>query len=330
MRAFVTGATGFIGRRLVARLQADGTDVTALVRNETQALPTGVKSVRGDVLTSESFRDAGEGCDRLYHLAAMITFDERKREALIRTNGHGTANVLKAACRWGVARSVVVSSACTMGLSYARESLLDEDSPPTDELERHNPYLASKLAAERAAESAAREHAVVVANPTTVYGPGDWTLNSGALVSRVARSSVMPVPSGGSNVVDVDDVVDGILAVGERGRSGCRYILGGHNLLFREIVSTIADVVGRRPVMVDVPGWARSPMSVAASFAGRLTGSRFLTGQIVSDMFAFKYYSSLLAENELQWRAKRSFRESVERAWEFYLKERLIVAQGKA
>ena len=323
MRALVTGATGFIGSRLVARLCEEGTEVVALSRRPARALPEGARFIAADVLEPDSLARAGDGCGRLYHLAALVTFDPRRREELLRVNGQGTANVLAAARRWGVERCVVVSSAITLGLSASPDTVLDEEARPTEAMARSNPYLASKLEAERMAAEAAGSQSVTIVNPTTVYGPGDWSLNSGTLIRKIARSRVVPVPPGGGNVVDVDDVVAGVLAAGEGGQPGRRYVLGGANLPFTEIFSTIADVVGHRPSWVRLPRWMRGPMAAAAWVAGRLTGNRFLTPQIVGDLFAFKYYSSARAERELGWTPAHAFRESVERAWAFYRSEGL-------
>lgn len=323
MKVLVTGATGFIGRRLVERLHQDRAEVLALVRDSRHGLPEGVRPVYGDILSPESLVDHGQGCDRLFHLAALITFDARKREELIKVNAQGTAVMLEAARRWKVKRSVVVSSGCTIGLSYAAERILAEDAPLDARLLKANPYMESKILAEREALKAADEQEVVVVNPTTVYGPGDWRLNSGALVLMIAGARVLPVPPGGSNVVDVDDVVEGILAAGERGRSGRRYILGGENLTFQQIFRIIAQEVGRSPVKIPIPRWMQKPVSLASWFAGRIFGGRFLTPQIVSDLFAFKFYSSARAQQELGWSPRHSFQESVERAWAFYRQEGL-------
>ncbi|MBI4025878.1 MAG: NAD-dependent epimerase/dehydratase family protein [Verrucomicrobia bacterium] len=320
MKAYVTGATGFIGRRLVEKLRKDGATVIALVRNNRHGLPDGVQTVLGDILEPDSLRESGLGCDRLYHLAALITFDPRRREELLRVNRDGTVNMLSAARRWNVARTVVVSSACTVGLSHAKHHVLDEDSLLADEL-TDNPYLESKLAAERAAVMVAGEQMATVVNPTTVFGPGDRTLNSGTLVLKVARSRILPVPPGGSNVVDVDDVGEGILAAGERGQSGRRYILGGENLTFAQIFDIVGRVVGNRPITIPVPGWMRMPMAGAARAAGWICSSRFLTPEIINGVFAYKCYSSRRAQEELSWSPRHSFRESVERAWAFYRQE---------
>ena len=324
MKAFVTGATGFIGRRLVKRLQDEKVEVTALVRNEEQSLTGQVTIVTGDVLSPENLKDAGKGCDRMYHLAGLITFDPSRRRDLLLVNGKGTENMLQAARNWGIPRSVVGSSACTLGLSYSPDQVLDEDARPAEILAAKNPYMASKLEAEKQARQASEDQEVVIVNPTTVYGPGDWTMNSGSLIAHIVRSSVIPVPPGGSNVVDVDDVVQGIMAAGERGVSGQRYILGGENSSFADIFRTVAGAVKRRPLFVPLPASLRGPAALTAAIVGGTTGSRFLTSQIVSDMFCYKYYSSDLAERDLGWRARHCFAESVRRAWRFYCRHGLI------
>jgi dihydroflavonol-4-reductase len=124
--------------------------------------------------------------------------------------------------------------------------------------------------------------------------------------------------------VDVDDVVGGILAAAERGESGRRYVLGGENLPFGRIMATIARVTGSRGRRMPVPRIARRPMQAAAWLLMRVTGSRFLTPQIVGDMFAWKYYSSERAAAELGWTPGYRFEQSVQRAWDYYVKQGLL------
>lgn len=332
MRVFVTGATGFIGRRLLDHLLRAGVGVTALVRRETQELPVSVATCRGD-LGDEVGKLAAhmQGHDVLYHLAAKVSFDPADLDVMIETNGEGTRRILAAAAQAEVARTVVVSSACTIGLSTDPNEVLDENTPADPALESRNPYLKSKLVAERYAQTAVAEGQwVVIVNPTTVFGPGDRSLNSGTLVRQVAGASVMPVPSGGSNVIDIDDVVTGIIAAGQNGRSGGRYILGGANLRFREIIDRIVTVVGRRPFLVFLPAMARLPMAMAAWWIHKATGSRLITPQIVADTFAFKFYSSHRAESELGWRARRDFTDTLSSAWDYYLEKGLITCPSGA
>lgn len=323
MKVLVTGAGGFIGKSLARALAERGDEVVAVQRSAPEGLPAGVRIVRADVTDMESLKDAGAGCEMVYHLAAEITFDPRRGDELMKANAAGVENILKAAARWGARRAVVASSACTMGLSRRADAPLDERSQPDEGLSRNNPYMASKLAAERAAFSAAGVEVVVV-NPVTVYGPGDDTLNSGTLIKKVAETGIMPAPAGGSTVVDVDDAARGFIAAGERGRPGERYIIGAERLPFIEIIETIASVTGRRPKIIAMPGAARIPLSTAAWAAGRVTGNRFLTAQVVGDMFLYKYYSSEKARRELGWTPEYAFRQSVERAWEYYKKRGLM------
>jgi dihydroflavonol-4-reductase len=324
VKIFVTGATGFIGCRLVKKLVDSGFEVIALARNASRRLPPGPGIVNGDILNPESFVNHGRGCNILIHLAAMISFDPRRIDDLMKVNAQGTANVLDAARKWGVERSVVVSSACTFGISDAIQRVLDEESVASPAVAAKNPYLASKLAAESAAAERAHNQCVVVVNPTTVYGPGDWGLNSGTLVKKITASAAVPVPPGGSNVVDVDDVVEGILAAISHGKSGEKYILGGENLTFSKIFSVISQVVGRQLYLLPLPRWTRKPMAWTASVMGNFVDRRFMTPQIIADMFKYKYYSNEKAASELLWKPRNDFSSSMEKAWEFYTANGLI------
>jgi dihydroflavonol-4-reductase len=330
MHAFVTGASGFIGRRLVEQLARQGHLVTALLHRDAQELPAGVRTVKAALEDGPGkLAEAMAGHDVVFHLAAQVSFDPRRLPDLLRVNGEGTRTVLTAARQAGAARTVVVSSACTIGLSDRADRVLDEETPFEPRLEARNPYLRSKRVAEAYAADAARAGQwVTVVNPTTVFGPGDRSLNSGTLVRQVAESPAVPVPSGGSNVVDVDDVVNGIVAAAQHGRPGRRYILGGVNLLFREIVDRIVAVMGRRPVLVPLPAAARWPMMTAAWLVQRVMNSRLITPQIISDTFAYKFYSCRRAEAELGWRATRDFTTTLAAAWEYYRHEGLIAVPG--
>ncbi len=332
MRALVTGATGFIGRRLIGELLRAGDSVTALVRSEAQDLPIGVATRPASMEDGvEHLTTCMRGHDIVYHLAARVSFNPAESAELLRVNAEGTRRILAAACQAGVRRSVIVSSACTMGISHDPSVVLDEDSPLDPLLVRRNPYLASKLAAERhALEAVDRGQWVTIVNPTTVFGTGDRSLNSGTLVRQVAQARIIPVPSGGSNVIDIDDVVAGIRAAARRGRAGVRYILGGANLRFREIIEHIAHVIERRPIIVPMPAAARRPMMAAAWLIQWITGSRLLTPQIVGDTFSYKFYSCRRAELELSWRARRSFTATLADAWEYYLREGLIALPSRA
>ncbi|MHC1712833.1 MAG: NAD-dependent epimerase/dehydratase family protein [Solidesulfovibrio sp.] len=321
-RALVTGATGFIGQALCRRLLEEGTEVTAVSRGVgRQALP-GARKINLDVTIATDLPLAAAPYDEIYHLAATVSFDPTKSAILRSVNAGGTGNLLNAAREWGAGRVVVVSSACTIGLSYDPGMVLDETSVPDQALLNRNAYMASKLEAEVMALEAARlGQDVVVVNPTTVYGAGDYSLNSGTLVLSVAKSKAVPVPPGGSNVTGVSDTVEGMLAAARKGLIGERYILGGCNLRFAEIIEAVIQAVGRRPILVPLPRAARPLMSLAARAVGTFTRSRFITPQIIEDLFSFKYYSGAKAMRELGFTPKQSFTDVLAEAWAFYRRE---------
>jgi nucleoside-diphosphate-sugar epimerase len=325
-RAFITGATGFIGRCLIQRLAARGVSITAMVRHGATQPLNESQSFVGDLFSPiEELADAMRGCDVLLHLAAAVSFAPSARAELERINGEGTRRILDAAKAVDVGRVVVVSSACTLGLSASASHPLDENAPFNEALAQRNPYLASKHLAERHAMDAAdRGQYVVIVNPTTVFGPGDRTLNSGTMFQQIVRARVMPVPPGGTNVVDVSDVCDGLIAAASHGQCGRRYILGGHNATFAELFREIARQIGRSPLFVPIGNYARLPMRGMAWAIQHATGSRIITPQIVDDTFAYKFYSNHRAAAELNWSPKTPLSETLSAAWDYYKREGLI------
>ena len=237
MRAYVTGASGFIGSHVVRLLRDAGWEV-------------GEDFV--DVGDTAELRRAMDGADAVFHLAALYGFRGEAAE-FSRVNVEGTRNVLAAARAAGVARVVHTSTCATCG-PVAGRAATEEDEPPAWELSV--PYKATKLAAERIALAAARDGAdVVVVNPTTPVGEGDVTPTpTGRMVRGVATGRFRAYLGGtGINLVDVRDVARGHLLAWERGRAGERYLLGGEDLTLGEAFAMIARVAGRRPPRLRVP-----------------------------------------------------------------------------
>ena len=319
-RVLVTGATGFIGRHLCKALAARGVQVMALVRSKNSNLPPGMQPVTGDICDRASLTTLPEH-DVCFHLAAAVSFNRKDLKKIEQVNVQGTANILDAT---GNTRIVVTSSACTLGLSQSASKILDENARPTAKVIERNPYLASKLAVESMCERAAGQgRKTIVVCPTTVYGPGDYSLNSGTLILKVASGAVIPIPPGGSNVVDVVDVTEGLIAAAELGIAGKRYVLGGYNFRFAEIIRNICEATGATPMQVPFPAFTRILASLAMRLAGPILGGRLFTPQLIDDLYAYKYYSSELASEELGWKARTPFVDTLRHAWEFYRQEGL-------
>lgn len=327
MNLLVTGATGFIGETLVPRLLREGTRIHVLVRNpEGCRLPSTVHIIPGDILDHDLAAKLPPDIDGLIHMAALITFDSSRLDDLMRVNGEGTRRLLTAAENAGIRRATVVSSACTLGISEDPSTVLDETNVPSAALVARNPYMASKLEEERAAlECDGRGRLRVVAvNPTTVFGAGDRTMNSGTMIRKVHGSRIIPLPPGGTNVVDVRDACEGILAAHLKGVPGRRYVLGGTNLTFADLVREIAGLFPERRLLLPIPRLARWFVAAGATVAARVAGGRFLTPQILEDLFLFKYYSHSLAERDFGYRPAFRVDATLRSAIDYYVREGLL------
>jgi dihydroflavonol-4-reductase len=268
MRALVTGAAGFIGAHVCAALTAAGADVRALDVRPAEDLPPGVQPVVGTVEDIDGVRRALDGCDTIFHLAAIYSYRRGDAPAMERVNVGGTRAVLDAAARAGHAVRVVHTSSCATCGPVAGRPATEDDEPPAWELTI--PYKRTKIAAERLALRAAAEGLdVVVVNPTTPVGPGDRAPTpTGKMVADVVSGRARAyLRRSALNVVAVEDVAAGHVLAWERGRSGQRYLLGGENLPMREVFAAIATAVGRTPPRVWVPWAAAYAGAVAARAA---------------------------------------------------------------
>ncbi len=272
MRALVTGAGGFIGAQVVHALLAAGADVRAFDRRQPEAPAAGADVVVGDLLDAAALDRALDGCDAVFHLAAVYSFARADAALMRAVNVEGTRLLLERAARGPRPRIVHTSSCATCGPVRGRPAT-EADAPPAWEL--RVPYKATKLAGERVALAAARAgHDVVVVNPTTPVGPGDRRPTpTGKMVADVVAGRARAHLRGGVlNVVAVEDVAVGHLRAFERGRTGERYLLGGENLAMREVFGRVAQAVGRPAPRVAVPWSAALAAAAAAQAAARARG----------------------------------------------------------
>jgi dihydroflavonol-4-reductase len=255
MRALVTGAAGFIGGHLVSALAGQGAQVTAfdLTPPAGRPIPHSVDVVLGDVLDPDAIRRAVEGCDAVFHLAAVYSYARGDANVMQAVNVRGTRAVLDAAVR-GQHRRIVHTSSCTTCGPVAGRRASERDLPPRSELDVV--YKRTKLEAERLALEAAHEGAdVIVVNPTVPVGPGDLRPTpTGKMVADVARGRARAyLARSALNVVAVEDVARGHVLAFERGHSGERYLLGGENMTMREVFAVIARAAGRSAPRLPVP-----------------------------------------------------------------------------
>lgn len=257
MKVFITGANGFIGTLLTEKLLSTGHEVTAILRRPDVAAEfrkMGVTTVQGDISDAGRLRDAMNGCEWVFHLAAHAKPTSDDPQLPFRTNVTGTTNVLEAALGAGVKRIVITSTAGTM--SYSRDGkAVDEETPRT--VEYHTEYERTKAESEKIAKSFSTKLDVVIVNPSRVFGPGKLSKsNSITTIMKLYRKGLWRIiPGDGStigNYAFIDDVVNGHILAALHGRSGERYILGGENLSFNELFEHLGRATGSKRAMMKI------------------------------------------------------------------------------
>jgi dihydroflavonol-4-reductase len=305
--ALVTGANGFLGSAVVRALLAEGTAVRALVRRGSDrrnltGLDLGVAD--GDVTDPGSLRRAAAGCASVFHVAADYRLWVADPQAMYRANVDGSVNVLEAAAAAGAARMVYTSSVAVLGINRDRTPADEETPVSLADMVGH--YKRSKFLAEAAVRKRAAElgFPVVTVNPSTPIGPRDVKPTPTGRILLDAAAGRMPAfVDTGLNLVHVDDVALGHVAALRVGTPGERYILGGDDFTLQQILTLVAEHVGRRASTIRLPHWSVYPVAVAGEAVARLTKREprvTLDGLRMSKKYM--YFSSRKAERDLQYR----------------------------
>jgi dihydroflavonol-4-reductase len=247
MKTLVTGATGFLGSHVARQLAARGERLRVLMRptSDTRTID-GLEAERiiGDLRDSPSLDRALAGVTHVFHVAADYRLWARNPREIYESNVTGTRNLLGAARRAGVERFVYTSTVATIAVPR-KDGLPDESTQSSfDEMIGH--YKRSKFEAELCAmRSAEAGLPVVIVNPTTPVGPGDWKPTpTGKIIVDFLNGRMPGYVDTGLNFVPVEDCAAGHLLAAERGRIGERYILGGCNLTLKEMLDKLAAISG--------------------------------------------------------------------------------------
>jgi NADH dehydrogenase len=244
----VTGATGYVGRRLVPRLLAAGLEVRALARSpESAALPEGVEVVRGDLTDPGSLGPASEGMATVVNLAAVTADRKPPPGGYEAVHADGVAALARAAREAGVARVVHMSGIDTM------------TGDP-------GPYLLSR----RLGEEAVRESGVpwTMLRPSIMFGGPDAAFVRA--MARLVRAPVVPVAGDGRvrlQLVWVEDVARCLVTlVTDDARLGNEYPIGGPDqLTYDEVLDAVGEAMGKDQVRK-----VHVPMSLVRVQAGLL------------------------------------------------------------
>lgn len=327
-KILVTGATGFIGSRLVNKLASAADDVFVLVRKSSDLTSLcdvldKVHLLYGDITDSASVHNAMQGIDYVYHTAGLTYMGDKKNALLYKINVEGTQNILSAAAAAGVKRVIHVSSITAVGIAF--------DKKPVDESVIWNfdainlEYARTKHIAELEVAKAVKKGLdCVIVNPAFVFGAGDINFNAGRIIKDVYNRRLPFYPLGGICVVDVEIVAETIMAAMEKGKTGERYIIGGENVSYKKLADTISRITGAPKIILPLPFWmAKILKSAIDLYKNKNRISKLFNLSMFRVASEFLYYNSAKATRELNMRYE-PHENSIRSAYEWYRERNLL------
>jgi dihydroflavonol-4-reductase len=314
----VTGASGQLGRRLVRRLISHGYKLRAHYRSVEKAqrwCPPEAEPVFGDLLTPDWLHGAVKGCDIVIHCAAKVSLrplsgaQRAKSDYMHKINVGGAKAVIEACLSSDVKRLIHISTVGAVGASV--------DGIPIDERASFNlagygiPYFETKYQAEKLALRANGDSLeVVVVNPSIMISPPDRELTRNDL-KKIPRW--LPVYFNfGINLVETDDVINGIVRAIDKGRPGQRYILAGEDIDQRKALSLAQKYLGIRKPLVKIPLWGVYLAGLLAESFYLFKDKKPALNRAIVRLAKLKFfYTSQKAEQELGYN-HRPLEKSIE------------------
>lgn len=303
----VTGSTGLVGSHLLYELTKKGESVRALIRNskkidlvkkifsyysdDSEKLIQKIDWVEGDILDLYSLEQAFSDIKKVYHCAAIVSFDGKDKKQLINANVHGTENVVNLCLSNNIEKLCHVSSIASLGESLNGE-LIDENSKWTSS-KSHSAYSVSKFKSEMEVWRGIKEglNAVIV-NPSVILGPGFWNSGSGSLITKVAKG-MKYFTTGATGFVDVIDVVDVMVRLMKSDISDERFILNAENMNYKDLFDKVAEAM-----QVEKPKWkATKNLLKVAVFLDKVAGmlrikKREITKEVIRASLSVSKYSN--------------------------------------
>jgi nucleoside-diphosphate-sugar epimerase len=316
LTAFVTGATGGLGRNLCRRLVRSGIDCTGTGRDEVAGnwlRDAGVRFRKIDVADTGAMAAAMAGHEVVFHCAALSAV-WGPAKAFAAANVAGTSNVLAAARQAGIRRVVFVSTPSIYFDFRNRRAIRESDPLPARPA---NGYVASKRAAENLVRAAAADgQDCVILRPRGIIGPWDRAL--APRLARVARRGWIPVPNRAAHidVTCVENVVDALLAAAEAKPeiSGRAYnISNGSPVTVGELLHDVLRAMGIVARLVSIPARPAIVGAALLEMAARCAGGR--EPPVTAYSLALLAYDQTLdigaARRDLGWEPRQSLADGI-------------------
>lgn len=330
-RAFVTGATGFLGLNLVEQLLAADWHVTALRREKLRHRDLDrypVTQVTGDLLDPDSLDAAvPKDCDAVFHTAAMTSVWRKQAPIQNQINIDGTESLVDAALKNGAKRFIHTS---TWNVYDWSSGAITEDTPKTAGSSWIN-YNRSKFEAEEVIRRAVTERGLdaVILNPSHIVGRFDRQ-NWAQLIMMAAIGKLPGVPPGSGSFAHGQAVARAHIAAVDKGRTGENYLLGGPDATFLEFVQTVADMArqNKRPRRTVPAPIMRLMGKVEGLISAATAKPPQITPEAVAMVTARVRIASTRAIDELGYEPS-TLHTAISDAYDWMLREKMIYAYGK-
>ncbi|MFW9830867.1 MAG: NAD-dependent epimerase/dehydratase family protein [Candidatus Thorarchaeota archaeon] len=324
MKILVTGATGFIGKKLVSSLLQKGHEVTALVRktSDVRGLPRNLRLIEGDMLDAPSLDAAITGNDVVIHLAAYFDFYPKDVDLLYRVNVEGTRSLIEASVKQGIRRFIYISTTEVIGPV--------KNPPGTEETELRPQfdYSKSKKKAETILQAASEESDLeyVILRPTGIMGEGDLYTAFEA-IEAVNERQIPMLPGDGKKhlmYTYVDDAVRGIvLAVDAKAAANQVIILcPDAPMSYNDLFDFLGQTLGVEPPRRKVPTLlAKIGVGILSPFKNRAKTTFLWHMKTTQSMDEERWFSNAKAKKVLGWTPQLTMQEGLIRTINWYYKE---------
>lgn len=275
--ALVTGATGFVGNAVARALLKTGKKVRILCRKSSNPLllkDLEVEKVLGDLRHPDSLKEALQGVDELYHVAAQYTFYNPDPSQIYASNVEGTRGLLEMAGLAGVKKIVYTSTVGAIGIPKDGTPGTEASFLSLEQCGGH--YKRSKFLAEQEAIKMAQAGLpVVIVNPSAPVGVRDAKPTpTGKMILDFLKGKMPAYLNTGLNLIDVEDCAQGHLLAAQKGRVGERYILGNQNLTLKKILELLAKMTGLKAPKIRIPHRFAQMAAWSSEAVARLTGTQ--------------------------------------------------------
>ena len=323
----ITGGMGFLGQHLINTLlrQNPDYDITVLDRANPGFFISGLSGKKNiriisniDISNINSLDPHFKGIDAVFHLAAFVSFWRKDKKVLMHTNVGGTKNVLQLCKKYNVKRMIYVSSTAALGFNN------DKDNPAAETLKydwgkaKGLNYMLSKYHAEQQVRQACGDGLpVIIANPSTMFGPGDRKIFP--LIDNLLAGKLPAMLPGGYSILDVRDSANALSLMLEKGKIGGNYLLAGGNYTYKEMLTAFAEILNVPPPSKTLPVWLGPILVPAITMLEILSPKQpKLTKEILAPGFKYRYFISAKAEKELGWKPERPLKETLKDAYDYY------------